>query len=205
MKAPSRPVQSATGPLRDDSAHIHRGRAAEIQRSGVARWIGASVDVPLAHVASVSAAHPRDVKDGIRIAGIRLPGLMTSGIYRHGGQLTWWDVGRGSTAIVITLRDEQLGLAVVEVDDHATVLQELDQAVADSDYALLIVAASQSSAPSIGIGLNPEWVPAPLNPVGRANAIFFRGRPRDVSGATTTSCGRASARPCAYRRVTTAR
>jgi len=35
-------------------------------------------------------------------------------------------------------------------------------------YALLIVATSQSSAPSIGIDFNPEWVRVSLTPVGRA-------------------------------------
>ena len=35
-------------------------------------------------------------------------------------------------------------------------------------------------------------------PVGRANAIFPRGRPRDGSGATMNSRDRASARPCGY-------
>jgi len=37
-----------------------------------------------------------------------------------------------------------------------------------SAYALCIVVTSQSSAPSIGIDFNPEWVRVGLNPVGRA-------------------------------------
>ena len=110
---------------------IQDGRL-RIHRTGVARWFGPSVDVPLPHVTSVSAADPHDVKTGVRLAGIQLPGLMTSGIYRHGGQLSWWDVGRGSDALVITLRDERLTRVAVEVRNPAAVVQELDQALADA-------------------------------------------------------------------------
>ena len=103
-----------------------------IHRTGVARWFGTSLDVPLAHVVSVGAAHPQDLKTGVRLAGIQLPGLMTSGIYRHDGQLTWWDVGRDSDALVITLRDERLARVVIGVGDPTAVRRDLDQALADA-------------------------------------------------------------------------
>jgi hypothetical protein len=105
-----------------------------IHRTGLARWFGTSVDVPLAHVDSVSAADPHAVRQwnkGVRLAGIQLPGLTTSGIYRHGGQLTWWDVGRGGSALVVTLRDERLARVIVEVGDPA-VRRELERALADA-------------------------------------------------------------------------
>ena len=68
---------------------------------------------------------------GIRLAGIQLPGLTTSGIYRHDGQLTWWDVGRGGSALVVTLHDERLTRVIVDVDDPG-VMRELEQALADA-------------------------------------------------------------------------
>ena len=105
-----------------------------IHRTGIARWFGVPVDVPLAHIVSVRAADPAEVKrwnKGIRLAGIQLPGLTTSGIYRHGGQLTWWDVGRGGSALVVTLRNERLTRVIVEVGDPG-VMRELVQAVADA-------------------------------------------------------------------------
>ena len=106
-----------------------------IHRTGVARWLGGSVDVPLAHVRSVDAADEQDVKrwhKGVRLVGIQIPGLMTSGIYRHDGQLTWWAVGRDSRAIAIEFRDERLTRAVVEVEDPAAVMRMLDQALQDA-------------------------------------------------------------------------
>jgi hypothetical protein len=68
---------------------------------------------------------------GVRLAGIQLPGLMTSGVYRQGGQLTWWDVRRGSSALVVTLHDERLTRVIVDVDDPG-VMRELEQALADA-------------------------------------------------------------------------
>jgi hypothetical protein len=112
---------------------IEDGRL-RIRRTGVARWFGVPVDVPLAHIDSVSAADPHEVKrwnKGVRLAGIRLPGLTTCGIYRQGGQTTWWDVGRGNSALVATLHDERLTRVIVEVDEPG-VMRELEQALADA-------------------------------------------------------------------------
>jgi hypothetical protein len=116
------------GPVMTAHVSVQDGRL-RIQRTGVGRWLGASVDVPLAHVVSAGAADRDDVSrwnKGIRLVGIQVPGLMTSGVYRQGGQLTWWDVRRGGNAIVITFRDERLARAVLEVDDPAAVLRLLE-------------------------------------------------------------------------------
>ncbi len=99
-------------------ASIENGRL-KVRSLGVARWLGSSVDVPIAHVDSVEAANPDELKSwnkGVRLAGIQLPG-MTSGTYRHDGHLTWWDVGSGRSALVIALHDERLSRVIVEVDD----------------------------------------------------------------------------------------
>ena len=80
-----------------------------------------------------SAADPDELKSwnkGVRLAGIQLPG-MTSGTYRHDGQLTWWDVGSGGGALVIALHDERLSRVIVEVDDpdFRALEQALEQAL----------------------------------------------------------------------------
>jgi hypothetical protein len=122
-------------------ASIDDGRL-KVKSLGVARWLGSSVDVPLAHVDSVSAADPDELKSwnkGVRLAGIQLPGV-TSGTYRHDGQLTWWDVGRGGGALVIALHDERLSRVIVELDDP-DFKRQLEQALAG---------AAQSTEPSVG-------------------------------------------------------
>jgi hypothetical protein len=91
-----------------------------IHRTGVGRWFGSSLDVPLAHVISVDVADPADTRrwvKGIRLAGIEIPRLRAAGLYRQGPDLVWWDVGRGDQAVVIAFRDERLAKAIVEVDD----------------------------------------------------------------------------------------
>ena len=66
----------------------------------------------------------------------------------------------------------------------------------NSAYALCIVATSQSSAPSIGIDFNPEWVRNGLTPVGRAllpsqpcdlRANQKTGHPKSVRAMTRTT------------------
>jgi len=105
-----------------------------IDRSGVARWFGTSVDVPLSHVVSIAPADPQSVRrwiKGIRLAGIEIPRRLTWGVYRQGGKVTWWDTGSGTDALMITLRDERLDQLVVEVEDPAAVIQALKTRLPD--------------------------------------------------------------------------
>jgi len=105
-----------------------------VDRSGAARWFGTSVDVPLSHVVSIAPADPRGVRrwiKGIRLAGIEIPRRLTWGVYRQAGKLTWWDIGTGTDALLITLRDERLDQLVVEVENPAAVMQALRTALID--------------------------------------------------------------------------
>jgi len=107
-----------------------------IDRSGVARWFGASVDIPLTHIVSVARADPEHVRrwiKGIRLAGIEIPRRLTWGVYRQAGKLTWWDIAPGTDALFITLRDERLDHLVVEVDDPAALMHALETARAHAD------------------------------------------------------------------------
>jgi hypothetical protein len=113
---------------------IRDGRL-RIQRSGVGRWLSEPVDVPLSHVVSIGRADPQHVRrliKGIRLAGIEVPRLLTWGVYRQGGKLTWWDIGRGDGALLFTLRDERLSQLVVEVEEPDAVLRALEAALEKS-------------------------------------------------------------------------
>jgi hypothetical protein len=102
-----------------------------IERSGWTRWVGGSVDVPLTHISSVAVAGPsaRSWFKGIRLAGVQIPGVMTSGLFRQGSDTVWWEVGRG-TPIVISLRDEQLTKVIVEVKTPEATVRALSGAPA---------------------------------------------------------------------------
>jgi hypothetical protein len=88
----------------------------------------------MSHVVSVGRAEPQQVKrwiKGIRLAGIEIPRRLTWGVYRQAGKLTWWDIGRGDAALLITLRDERLSQVVVEVENPSAVLRALEAARAE--------------------------------------------------------------------------
>jgi hypothetical protein len=115
-------------------------RRLAIHRAGVGRWFGPSVDLPLAHVESVVVVDPAEAQrwsKGVRLAGIQIPGLVVSGLFRRDRQLTWWDVGRGNNVIAITLRDERLARLVVDVTDAAAVKDAIDQARAARQTVVL--------------------------------------------------------------------
>ena len=112
-----------------------------VTRSGVGRWLGRSVDVPLGHVTAISEAAPAAARrwyQGIRVAGIHVPGLITSGLFRQDGRLAWWDVRRGRRVLVITLRDERIAKLVIEVDDPVGVTLTLARAMAGADGLRLL-------------------------------------------------------------------
>jgi hypothetical protein len=111
-------------------------RGLRVQRSGVARWLDRSVDVPLEHVASVAEAEPAETRmrsSGIRVAGIQIPGVFTAGLFLRDGCLTWWDVRRSRRVLVITLRDERISKLVIELPDPAAVIRALDRASRGAD------------------------------------------------------------------------
>jgi hypothetical protein len=114
-----------------------------IHPSGVARLFGSSIDVPLAHVAWVAVSDPGDTRGwyhGVRLVGLQIPGLMTSGLFRRDGHLIWVDIGRGSRAIVIALRDERLARLVIGVDDPEAMKRSLEQALDANPASVTVVA-----------------------------------------------------------------
>lgn len=107
-----------------------------VQRTGIGRWLGRPVDVPMGHVSSVAEIELPGAGrwfQGIRIAGIQIPGLITSGLFRQDSELTWWDVRRSRNVLVITLRDERIAKLVIEVGDPAAVTIAVARASAGAD------------------------------------------------------------------------
>lgn len=113
------------------------GRRLKIRRLGrLAGWCGPPVDVSLDHVVSVEVADPRAARRwnlGFRLAGIQIPGYLVSGLFMKGGERTWWHVGRGLTAMAITLRDEQLARVIVDVADPAALKASIQRPLPASE------------------------------------------------------------------------
>jgi hypothetical protein len=78
-----------------------------------------SLEIPLAHVASVRADPEvaRGVYHGIRMPGTNLPGVITAGTFYEDGKRVFWDVHHPENSIVIDLQDERFNQLIVEVAD----------------------------------------------------------------------------------------
>jgi hypothetical protein len=79
--------------------------------------------VPLANVigATVDPGIGSERK-GIRVAGTHIPGFFVAGTFRHEDAKTFWNIHRGTNAVVISLTECGLDRLIIEVDDpHDTV------------------------------------------------------------------------------------
>jgi hypothetical protein len=82
-----------------------------------------SLEIPLVHIGGVrvdsEAAH--GWYHGIRMPGINVPGVITSGTFYQEGKRVFWDVHHPEKTIVIDLHDERYNELIVEVDDPEAV------------------------------------------------------------------------------------
>lgn len=76
------------------------------------------LEIPLAHVRGATA-DPGIVREskGIRLGGTHLPGVITAGTFRSGGEWIFWDVHDPAGAVVVELVDERYSRLVIEVAD----------------------------------------------------------------------------------------
>ena len=82
-----------------------------------------TIRVPLANVigATVDPGVGSERK-GIRVPGIHIPGFYVAGTFRHDENKTFWNIRRGTNAVVVSLTDCDLDQLIIEVDDpHGTV------------------------------------------------------------------------------------
>jgi hypothetical protein len=75
------------------------------------------VEVPIASVVDVGVSVPGELPRGMRLPGTYLPGVMTAGTFRSGGERALWMVGRNSTVLVIELTGERYRHLVLGVED----------------------------------------------------------------------------------------
>jgi hypothetical protein len=89
------------------------------------------IDIPLANVRSIR----RDTEgvtrwwSGLRVPGVRLPGLIKAGTYYQDGGLVFFDVHDPTRTVTIELRDERYRELVLEVADPDRVVAEVRSAL----------------------------------------------------------------------------
>jgi len=67
--------------------------------------------IPLAHVISAepAAEEARRWRQGLRMPGTPIPGVILAGMFHKDGARVFWDVHNADRAIAIHLRDDQYG------------------------------------------------------------------------------------------------
>jgi hypothetical protein len=93
------------------------------------------LEIPLAHVRGARidpafVSHER--YKGLKIAGARLPGVITAGSFRQEGDTVFWDVHDPQKAIIIELADERYARLVVEVEDASATVAAITRALGPS-------------------------------------------------------------------------
>ena len=73
------------------------------------------------YVDPVVADEPR----GIKAPGTYVPGVLTKGTFHFDGVKTYWNVRRGTDAIVVELYAQKLDRLVIEQANPATIIQEI--------------------------------------------------------------------------------
>jgi hypothetical protein len=99
---------------------IAEGKLTLNVRGGDKLWaFKGSLEIPLAHVASVRADPEvaRGWYHGIRLPGTNLPGVITAVTFYQDGQRVFRDVHHPESTIVIDLHDQRFHQVIVEVAD----------------------------------------------------------------------------------------
>jgi hypothetical protein len=88
--------------------------------------------IPLGNVsavradASIAAAKGRT---GLKLTGARLGERLVAGSFRQDGKTVFWDVHDGARAIVLDLHDEHYAQLIVEVEDPAAAVAQIETAI----------------------------------------------------------------------------
>lgn len=62
---------------------------------------------------------------GVRMLGTHVPGIIAAGTFYHHGDWIFWDVHRPEKAVVIDLRHEHYAKLIVEVENPAETVAEI--------------------------------------------------------------------------------
>ena len=89
------------------------------------------ISVPLRHINSVRT-DGEIVKQwfhGFRLPGSNIPGLLTAGTFYNEGKRVFWDIHHPVEAVVISLNNESYNELVIEVENPASFVAELQSKI----------------------------------------------------------------------------
>ena len=93
------------------------------------------LEIPLVHVKGARideafVSHER--YQGLKMAGARVPGVMTAGSFLQEDDTVFWDVHDPEKAVIIELADEHYARLVVEVEDRSATVALITPALGPS-------------------------------------------------------------------------
>ncbi len=85
--------------------------------------------IPLEHITAirVDGEIVKKLWHGFRIPGVNIPYVVTAGTYYQDGKRVFWDVHHPKEAVVISLDHEKYNELVIEVEDPAAFVQEVQE------------------------------------------------------------------------------
>src|SRR5947209_640166 len=89
------------------------------------------LEIPLAHVLAVRA-DPEPARGwfhGLRLPGTEIPGVLTAGTFYQGDGWVFFDVHNPESTIVLELDHEHYKRLVIEVQDPAATIEQIQTAV----------------------------------------------------------------------------
>lgn len=91
-----------------------------------------SITIPVEHVvgAEMNSEPLMDFKHATFGIGTIFAGKIMTGTFKEDGETSFWDVRDPQKAIVITLADESYQKLIIEVEDPAATVQEINAKVA---------------------------------------------------------------------------
>jgi hypothetical protein len=89
------------------------------------------LEIPLAHITAVEANTDQVNQwwHGLKVAGTGVPGLFAAGTFYYHGELVFWDVRHPANTIIVSLDHERYRKLIIEVDDPAGVVAQLERAM----------------------------------------------------------------------------
>jgi hypothetical protein len=89
------------------------------------------LSIPLAHITAVRADSEvvHHWWHGIKFPGSNIPGILTAGTFYQDGRRVFWDIHHPHEAVVISLDHEQYDELVIEVENPAAFVDEINARV----------------------------------------------------------------------------
>ena len=87
------------------------------------------LEIPLVHVRGATADPGMAALTGWKVGGARVPGVITAGTFHVDGERVFWDVHDAARAVVIELTGDPYTRLVIEVDDPAATVAQVEKAL----------------------------------------------------------------------------